>query len=708
MTSKSAQTLIGLAAGYVDGDMSGVKLDGKLTLDVDGQTSTAITSITDNLSDYGLVGYTTKTGSGGSYSQKLSSYFNNEENTGPGDEDDWGGSFNSKDYTLWFYDSCSPITTSSTDPNTKVVTGDGGYDLKFTASRITDPRNDQGIYRLRDGAYIPLKFEDNTKSKASLSNTGYLVGSNILDPRYGDVGNASPKVASYRLVNIGNALSNTPYTNLKDTYNASTNIQYESSKLEVLTYNNGWFRIVDSYNETNATNNTQIRNYTRKTVDELNLKKYNDSRETIEASLLNSEFIYGIHFDNNAVGVNNLLTIPANTARIGGAAVGTTYQVPKGSINFNLKEKGIINFFAGTYNTNDVNLNFFSLHQVFRNGSNITDIKEINQIYQNTETGGNSYVYRYSDNTYSAGTAGGLVFDVRNVLEANAPVKNMLYYFEIPVNAGEYAMGVAGTTQGAYMIYLDLAANADLIDTDKVTAYSILTTRSGAPFPAGVDFLVTDAGNNGGESIGVVIASPSKGTIVFDITRGTSSDTIAVSSVSGTTQIGGYSYRSERVGDNITVTGLSGDPPDLSPSGERILSIHLIKLDASVYDIRVTDQLDSEGVITSSIYEVDSGSGFEPSTYEAIVMLSEEINITLPSDATNYPKSLRNLEIAAILTRSDGTGEFATTYDTENCSCRDKIVDVDIEKNGATIAITVTEGYTFLIGGVAKVTGDTY
>ena len=100
---------------------------------------------------------------------------------------------------------------------------------------------------------------------------------------------------------------------------------------------------------------------------------------------------------------------------------------------------------------------------MFRNGGTITSIKEINQIYKNNEAG-NTYVYKYSDNTYSSGTAGDLVFDVTNILKANTPVKNMLYYFELPVNKGEFAMGVAGSTQGAYMIYLDLGANGGTED----------------------------------------------------------------------------------------------------------------------------------------------------------------------------------------------------------------------------------------------------
>ena len=370
--------------------------------------------------------------------------------SGQGSVNAWGGSFNSKDYTALGY----TLGPKSSGTYTKEITGMGGYKMVITASTNANPANNQAIYRLRDGSYVPLKI--NSEDRAHNKNTGYLVGSNV-----GTGVNASPKISSYKLVNIGNALSNTAYTNMATTYGSLTpNISYNDSKLEVLTYyNNGWRRISDAHNQNNTTTNSQIRNYTKTSFSDLGLVKYEDSRNSLQDILTGSSFIHGIHFDNNQVSASNLLTVPANTARIDGTEYTTTYQVPKGSINFKLREKGIINFFAGTYNSSQVNLNFFSLHQVNRNGGNISSIKEITQIYENTAEG-NPYVYKYSDNSYSAGTRGNLVFDVATILKGNSPVVNMLYYFEVPVNAGEYAMGVAGSTQCAYMIYLDLGANA--------------------------------------------------------------------------------------------------------------------------------------------------------------------------------------------------------------------------------------------------------
>ena len=385
--------------------------------------------------DWGYFGYCDNAGTLQSFIDKAKS----------GDEEAWGGSFNSKTYTNLLYN----LNHSTTSETTNTFSGDGGYTVKKTASAKTDPNNNQVVYRLRDGSFIPLKFHDDTHTQAALGNTGYLVGSNI-----GTGANASPKISSYKMVNLQNALTNTPSTNMQTAYNAA-NIAYTDSKLEIMTYKNGWKRIKDDHNSGNNSTNTAITSYTKTDLDNFGFQKYVDSRNSLQEVLESSAFLHGIHFDNNQVSTSNLLTVPANTARINGSRVNTTYQLPKGSIDFNLKEEGFINFFAGTYNSSDVTLNFFSLYKVNRSGGNITSLDPINKIYK--ASSGTGYVYQTGNSTPSG--AGDLMFDVQTALHGSAPVKNMMYYFEIPVNAGEYAMGVAGSTQGAYMIYLDLGAN---------------------------------------------------------------------------------------------------------------------------------------------------------------------------------------------------------------------------------------------------------
>ena len=689
--SLTSQTLIGLAAGYVDGTMSGVKVSGTSTLDLGSSGKTAVDSnITAKLTDYALVGYSTeKEVAATTYTQELSEYYNNKDPNGEGYDEGWGGSIDSKTYTNLLY----TLNHSTQSETTNSYSGDGGYVVKKTASATADPNNNQVVYRLRDGSYIPLKFTNDQHTQAAMGNTGYLVGSNV-----GTGANASPKISSYKMVNLQNALTNTRSTNMATTYGAA-NISYTDSKLEVMTYyNGGWKRIKDSHNQNNNSTNAAITSYTKTDLATFGFQKYIKSRDYLQTVLESSGFVHGIHFDNNAISTSSLLTVGANTIRVNGATVSTTYQLPKGSIDFNLKEEGRINFFAATYNSSQVNLNFFSLYQVTRNASgNITALTQIKKIY--AASSGTGYVYQTGNSKPSG--AGDLAFDVETVLHGNAPVINMMYYFEIPVNAGEYAMGVAGSTQGAYMLYLDLGANASNDYT--LLAHSITTKRTGNYYPVGVDFAVVNAGNNGGDSMGISIAASSSGSVSFAVTANninvTDSGSISTYTFHGT------KYVASSPGNTaFDVTGNVPDPIN-EPSvgtGQRELTIMRKKTDGtgSTTIAKVIDNFtyeNSQATLVSSTYTIDGST----STQQAIISL-------LPT-SVDLDTRLRALKIAAVLTSDSASHEFTTEYDIENCAYGAKIIDVDITPNGAAaIAIAVTTGYTLKISGSQYNNGGTY
>ena len=217
-------------------------------------------------------------------------------------------------------------------------------------------------------------------------------------------------------------------------------------------------------------------------------------------------FINGIHFDTNAVSTSTTTTVAS--AKILGQTY-PNYSMPIGCIDFHVQDAGKINFFAGSYynltsstgtsaQLTSANLNdsFFSLHHIFRNSSQgLTGSKEISSIYTNTNASNNTeypYVYKYTDNTYSTGTAGSMLFDMQYLWNA-APVVLALYYFEIPVNPGEYALGAVkkGSTiksKGAYLIYLDVSANAERTITTTTTEVTETTTYT-LNYPNGVAFV---------------------------------------------------------------------------------------------------------------------------------------------------------------------------------------------------------------------------
>jgi hypothetical protein len=68
------------------------------------------------------------------------------------------------------------------------------------------------------------------------------------------------------------------------------------------------------------------------------------------------------------------------------------------------------------------------------------------------------------------------------------------FYFEVPVNKGEYAIGSTKDRTGAYLVYLDLAANAQLLERAK-DYEEIIENKTQVSIPVGkVDMLALEEG----------------------------------------------------------------------------------------------------------------------------------------------------------------------------------------------------------------------
>lgn len=202
----------------------------------------------------------------------------------------------------------------------------------------------------------------------------------------------------------------------------------------------------------------------------------------------------------------------------------THYEVPTTCIDFNLKDKGRITFFAGTYfwgnTTGNKNNNcFFSLHTVERytkeeadaagpdddvRENGIKSIKEIKYIYKHKTQEEADFVYQYSDNSYSilnfSASNYEKVFDtawIKKQTSLGAETSNTCvylldaaYYFEIPVNGGEFALGSVEGGDGGYLMYLDIGANAALLNRS-VFGEKNVQIKSDFTIPLGVELVPT-------------------------------------------------------------------------------------------------------------------------------------------------------------------------------------------------------------------------
>ena len=253
--------------------------------------------------------------------------------------------------------------------------------------------------------------------------------------------------------------------------------------------------------------------------------------------------VYGLHFMDTTISMNTLVDA-RNVSILGNNA--DSYQLPVNAVDFNLKQKGNVNFFAGTYFSG--NNSFFSLHEIFRNDDaspkategeynsykTISDIKEIEEIYTTdvgTTTTKYANIYKYKGKTGNEMYSVPYRFDVEqnkfemsstSTTESTTPYvyatmgqtefnnyvstygytlrfktsqigvnsgsitqDNSIFYYEFPMNEGEYCLGSVDGGTGAYLLYLDIAANASKIQRTIISEHFLYEELVQA-FPYGV------------------------------------------------------------------------------------------------------------------------------------------------------------------------------------------------------------------------------
>lgn len=349
--------------------------------------------------------------------------------------------------------------------------------------------------------YFPINADEN--GNATQKNTGYIASGPFDATINGSTAGGDIRVAKY---SVDSAIQAS--VNGAATFGNGTT-------LELLTCNKnsgGFVRIKDAFNADNTVMDAGIGAFAQKTVAELGLKKYAASRAKLNTALAGKSDIWGLHFMNAQISMRNLYR--ADKATINGETY-TDYQMPANSINFRVQTKGYIDFFSHTR----TGTGFFSLHEIFRDAvtNDIIAIKEISRIYGKT-TGQGAYVYEYTDGTFSDGLTAlpdgyAPEFDCAWIASPTL-LENAMYYMEIPVNGGEYALGSTSAGDGAYLMYLDIGANAaGSSETPSDTDYNLES----------VDFVNTDASGVVRDANGAVIDSswPSYAAVVVTLSDAT-------------------------------------------------------------------------------------------------------------------------------------------------------------------------------------------
>ena len=388
------------------------------------------------------------------------------------------------------------------NPVGSIITETNNQDISYRSSQTL---NSQDSHFTTPDTYIPLQSDDD--GLPTSKNTGYIVsGAQYYSDAYGDI-----RISAYP--------TSDSLTNCKNGSGNSATYLPENKIHTIGASGDGVFGT--NYNKTDFAESG---------------KKFEDTltsmrsilNETVSAAETTSGYVYGLHFMGATISssfLNHKTTIPY--AYINGTAY-YDYEVPSECIDFNLKEKGYINFLAGTYYAGNVttdNNSFFALYDIFRKQSNpnqIENIQEIVEIYKYSADDSYGYVYKYNDNTYSipfkyVTTSSGkekkkldnsnydefnrvtndappsgysVCFRTSWIKKQNSLTNYTAYYFEIPINDGEYCLGSDSTSgaAGAYLMYLDLSANAQEIYRTKVSQKVTITTDT-LKYPNGISVI---------------------------------------------------------------------------------------------------------------------------------------------------------------------------------------------------------------------------
>lgn len=435
--------------------------------------------------------------------------------------------------------------------------------------------------------FLPLNVDDNYA--VSDNNTGYIASSR--NDRDGDI-----RFRKDPINNIGASLNNAT--------------SYDNSALEVLTRtskSDGFVRISDDFNGANSSVSGDLSGYSKKTVSELGLQKYGDSdggarKDMGDVLLGGGNNIYGMHFMNAPINTQNVYYAPY--AKINGEDH-YNYPMTANSIDFHLKTKGYINFFAGTYYGNEVN--FFSLHHIIkRSTTGIQTIKEISLIYGK---GSGAYIYKYTDGTFSQGNSEPegyeVVFDTSWITTPTIVYK-AVYYFEIPVNAGEYALGSASTGDGAYLMYLDIGANAAekgtrTVISERITVNEKISSvpKVGAAFVADVNGTLDGIKFNAAFTlqpsfVGTVGVSRTQSTVIISSDGGAANNVTGEYASSGTTLKNGD--------DTLSVDGVTSRVTVMDR-----LSLYDYAGNSLIVSLRTITTVDS--VVGDTVYAQFDGNG---------------------------------------------------------------------------------------------------
>lgn len=520
--SYTDNTLVGLAAGYVAGSLKNFGVYRSTINLAGGSKGTTLAKTIDGNGNQVAYGNTvSKFSIVGDYDTTLVGWTEKPSGSS-GDDNDFGGSVDMR--TLNRRINYLSAVTGAFDSNGMMNYTSDSFGINVRPDTSTEfywnpEKPSARIAYLNDGTVLPLNVDKEkmglssltsteiTKTISSngrsvtyhtnneysskqseimtLNNTGYIVGGGA----YSD-GNMG--FIRSRIQPIANGIYGGIYRSLGYNKASYPDAVYNKSAFEMLTIGTDGktYRILD---DVKTSTTTALSDYidggsVRFDASPLNFKEYEVVRNNFDKTMENANVVHGFHFMNRLpkgnAGVNVVSSPDAEVLERDGVLIDkkyyTTGEVPtlyssaehvqskyqfvKGGLNFTLRKSGYITAILGTFYHPSTKESLFDLYEVVRTNGKIDSLVKIDNVYKDDETG--TISYDPSDTTRKT-----KVFSFSSLTKEKILDKGAAYYFEIPVIAGDYVIGAANdsTSYNAYLMYLDIGANASGDTTEKPT-----------------------------------------------------------------------------------------------------------------------------------------------------------------------------------------------------------------------------------------------
>ena len=258
-----------------------------------------------------------------------------------------------------------------------------------------------------DTTYFPINVNEDGGSFTNATAVNNAINAGNFDPKTTNTGYITAG-SDYENHDVNITANN--YDNMRNDISKVRISEYAISNIEN-SFNTSWTKY-SQFSDANiyTINSSGTKRTMSQEYNENIYPRYQEAKKSFYSNALTTAYnantdtytvasnVYGLHFMDATISMDTIVN-GRNVSILGNNY--NNYELPVNAVDFNLKQKGVVNFFAGTYFSG--NNSFFSLHEIFRNAdTTISGIKEIEEIYT-TDVGSKTTkyanIYKYKDKT---------------------------------------------------------------------------------------------------------------------------------------------------------------------------------------------------------------------------------------------------------------------------------------------------------------------